>query len=399
MNVKRKILFVNSSVSGGGAGKALIYLLRALQKDHVESVVVLPADGVVGETIRNNGTAIRYLPWLPERFGKTQFSVPAYMRFKWVQSFLNIFLMPYFAWKVAKIAREENVDLICSNHQFNVPVSVAAGYFSGKKVAIYCREYPEGFKARYFFRHVAELDVVEKVFTISNVSGELYNGLDKLELLYDSYDFNDFGSHMPEPTFRKQYNIPGDKFVFGFMGRIIERKGVDFLIRAFAKMHKEHHNTHLAIVGGNDPGITYDLISQYKQLAKELGVEKDVTFTGFQKDVRAMSTDFDVCVMPSLNPEPFGLVYLESVICKIPCLVPDNSGASEAVIKSKNGVLFKAKDVDSLAQTMSKVYVDRDNVKSSVEKTFNNVKHLFDTYEQSGNITKAFVNAAGGGRS
>lgn len=396
MNVKRKILFVNSSVSGGGAGKALIYLLRALQKDQVQSFVVVPSDGVVGQLFREAGAKLDYIPTLPERFGKTQFQMPSIIRWQWLQSFINILMMPYFAWKVAKVAKKQQVDLICSNHQILVPICVMAGYFSGIPVAIYSREYLEEFKAKFFFKWVASLRVVKKVFSVSKVSGELYNGMDKLQLLYDCYDFNDFGGALPQANFRAQYNIPKDMFVYGFMGRIIERKGVDFLIRAFAQVHQRHPNTHLAIIGGNDPGLPYNLVDRYKQLAFELGVEKSVTFTGFVKDVRTMTSDFDVCVMPSLNPEPFGLVYLEAVICKVPCIVPDNSGAAEVVINGQNGKLFKAKNVDSLEQAMSDSYVEREKRKSITDYAYDNIKALFDTHEQSSNITNAFLKAANG---
>lgn len=393
MHVKTKILFVNSSVSGGGAGRALVYLVRALKRENIESIVALPFDGVMGEHLKNAGASFRYIPSLPERFGKTQFTLPSFIRFGWVQKIINVLLMPYFAVRVAYIARKEKVDLICSNHQFHVPICAMAGYISRIPVAIYSREYLQESNAKIIFRNLASMNVVKRVFTISHVAGKIYQGMDKLELLHDSYDFNEFEQEFPEPHFRKDFNVSPDAFVFGFLGRIIERKGVDLLIKAFQIVQRKYPETILAIVGGNDPGLSYDLIGRYKKLVDVLNIGEHVRFTGFQKDIRKMAKDFDVCVMPSLDPEPFGLVYLESVICKVPCLVPDNSGAAEVVTHGKNGNVFKAKDVNSLAAAMCEMYEQRDQLKMISEQAYNSVKNMFDTSSQYQKISDAFRSA------
>lgn len=392
MNVKRKILIVNSSISGGGAGKALIYLLRSMDPKQIEAHVVIPSDGVIGEEIKKMNVPVHYFSMLPERFGKTQYEIPEIFRKKWIQRMLNVVLMPYFAYRIAKLAKKLDVDAICSNHQYHIPICVGAGYLSGKSVIIYSRDYVEGFWAKLCFRILAKAGPVKKIFAISKMAGKLYANMPKLTVLSDCYDFDQFGEITLKPLLRKEFGISNEKFVFGYMGRIVERKGVDFLIRAFANIHKEFPDTHLAIVGGNDPGLSFDLIARYRALAKQLGIAQAVTFTGFQKDVRCMVYDFDMFVMPSLNPEPFGLVYLEAVICKIPCIIPDNSGAAEAVSHGKHGYVFKAMDQKSLEQTMIESMQNQTQHDSIIKEAYSNAKSLFDVRERSHGITQNFLN-------
>ncbi|MEZ4846489.1 MAG: glycosyltransferase family 4 protein [Bdellovibrionota bacterium] len=393
MNVKRKILIVNSSISGGGAGKALIYLLRCLDQKHVQTHVMIPSDGVIGEEIKKMNVPIHYFKMLPERFSKTQYEIPKLLRKKWIQRALNVVLMPYFAYRIAKLAKQIDADAICSNHQYHIPICVGAGYLSGKSVIIYSRDYVEGFWPKLCFRTLAKFKRVKKIFSISKVAGELYADLPKLTILQDCYDFESFGQASAVPQLRKEFDIPQDRFVFGYIGRIVQRKGVDFLIRAFANVHKQFPNTHLAIVGGNDPGLTVDLIQQYKDLASHLGIAAHVTFTGFQQDVRGMTYDFDTFVMPSLNPEPFGLVYLEAVICKVPCIVPDNSGAAEVVTHGKHGYIFKGMDQQSLEKTMIEVMNHQAQFDSIIQEAYSNAKARFDVKDRSQGVTRDFSSA------
>lgn len=384
---------MNSSISGGGAGKALIYLLRSMDQTLVQAHVMIPADGVIGDEIKAMGIPVHYFRMLPERFGKTQYTIPSIFRKKWIQRTLNVALMPYFAYRIAKLAKKLDVDAICSNHQYHIPICVGAGYLSGKSVIIYSRDYVEDFWPKLCFKILAKASPVKKIFAISKVAGQLYQGMPKLTVLSDCYDFEKFGEGSVDHQLRKQFEIPPDRFVFGYIGRIVQRKGVDFLIKSFSNVHKQFPETHLAIVGGNDPGLSFDLIGQYQELARELGVEKFVTFTGFQKDVRGMTYDFDVFVMPSLNPEPFGLVYLEAVICKIPCIIPDNSGAAEAVTHGKHGFIFKAMDQKSLEQTMIESMQKITQFDSISRDAYDNARDLFDVKVRSANITQSFFNS------
>ena len=391
MNVKKKILFVNSSISGGGAGKALIYLLQAIDKNRIEPVVILPSDGVIGEKILEMNIRVIYIPWLPERFGRTQFQLPYPFHQKWIQKLFNVLLMPFFGFRLAGIAKRENADAICSNHQYHVPICTFAGFLSGKPVIMYLREYLEGFWSKIGFRAMAKTSSIKKIFSVSRKSAEPFSDFSKLEVLYDCYDFETFGQTSTNPILRSMYKISSDTFVVGFIGRIIERKGVDLLIKAFENVLHRYPNSYLVIVGGNDSSLTIDLIETYKKLSVKLGIEKHVTFTGFQSDVRPMIRDFNLSVMPSLNPEPFGLVHLEAIIHKIPSLVPSNSGAAEVVENGKDGFIFEAKNIQSLSNMICEIIVLKKNMPDIVSGAFQRAKKKFDVHERSKQVTEAFL--------
>lgn len=106
------------------------------------------------------------------------------------------------------------------------------------------------------------------------------------------------------------------------VSRLIERKGLDILIRALPEILK-HRHVSLRIVGGGN------LKDQLRSLAADLGVADAVTLTGYVPHERLpeIYNDADLFVLPS-HAEGMSNALLEAMACGLPVIATDTGGSS-----------------------------------------------------------------------
>ncbi|GAF94131.1 unnamed protein product, partial [marine sediment metagenome] len=93
-----------------------------------------------------------------------------------------------------------------------------------------------------------------------------------IEVIPMGVDFNVFDKNKKNYTIRKKFNIK-DKFIL-FVGRLAEKKGVKYLIRAIPNVLKRFPDAKLLIVGDGPEK------NNVKKLISELGINKNVIFAG-----------------------------------------------------------------------------------------------------------------------
>jgi len=129
-----------------------------------------------------------------------------------------------------------------------------------------------------------------------------------------------------------------------FVGRLHERKGLDRLLKAFKRVHKEDPAARLLIAGKGEGE------KEYRALAKELGLGPSVEFLGHvpDADLPALYSSASLFVMPSYY-EGFGLVLLEAMASGLPVLAFDTGVVPEVIENGRNGYVV---DETSLANRM-----------------------------------------------
>lgn len=184
---------------------------------------------------------------------------------------------------------------------------------------------------------------------------------------------------------KKKQKKDGKKVIL-FVGRLIKRKGVDFLVNAFSKIKDK--KSELIIVGGEDfyelgeKSISKDLKKQIKEnnlqrRVKMLGhVKKDELHKYFQMA--------DLFVMPSITKkisEPWGLTLNEAMEFALPVIATDAVGAAYDLIEDgKNGYMIKEKDVEELKKAIEKIIEKNKNNKMG-KKSEQIIRNKF-TYEK-----------------
>ncbi len=135
-----------------------------------------------------------------------------------------------------------------------------------------------------------------------------------------------------------------DPVIFGFFGPVQPYKGVHVLIDAFNRLPQNSARLLIFGTGGSD------YVSRLMRQAKS-GVE----FRGAFDDLGRMLTEFDVAVVPPIWEDNSPLVVLEALSAKKPVIGANIGGIPDFVQDNVNGLLFKPKDAEDLAEKMKKI--------------------------------------------
>lgn len=129
-----------------------------------------------------------------------------------------------------------------------------------------------------------------------------------------------------------------------FVGSLITRKGVNFLIMAMSTILETYPNYQLVIVGDGP------LRNELERLVSKLNLTNNVEFVGdlSPKDVRVLMQKSQVFVLPSIE-EGQGVVILEALACGLPCVGSAVGGIPEMIRPDLTGVLVPPGDAVSIA--------------------------------------------------
>lgn len=151
---------------------------------------------------------------------------------------------------------------------------------------------------------------------------------------------------------RAEFAIAPGAFVIALIGRIHFWKGQDFLLRAAGILRQQGLNAfRVLIVGDVFPGYEEHL-RDLKNQVRQAGLVDQVTFTGYRHDVAGILAAADVVVVPSVQPEPFGLVTLEAMTCGVPVVATRLGASPELVADGETGYLVSASDPAEMAQRL-----------------------------------------------
>jgi glycosyltransferase involved in cell wall biosynthesis len=152
--------------------------------------------------------------------------------------------------------------------------------------------------------------------------------------------------------FRDKYRLASDDIVIGTIGSFNAAKDTATLIRAVAKMVKKWPKIKLVLVGRGP--LKFKLMG----LAKKLGLEERVVFTGALENVLPALGSFKVFVLPSLS-EAFGITLLEAMKVGVPIVATKVGGIPEIITHNHNGLLVEPKDPKKLAGVLMKLLNDK----------------------------------------
>ncbi len=168
-------------------------------------------------------------------------------------------------------------------------------------------------------------------------------GLDKNKLIYLDYGFD-------LKRLQNRKRVANESFTFGYIGTHIPAKGIQLLIKAFGKLNGDVRLR----IWGRDRGENTKALKTIAASLSE-GVVQNIEWLPEYTNQNIVSDVFDhvdVIVVPSIWYENSPLVIHEALQVGVPVITADIGGMSEYVKHEVNGLLFKHRDVDSLAQAM-----------------------------------------------
>ena len=147
---------------------------------------------------------------------------------------------------------------------------------------------------------------------------------------------------------REELKLPPNAFIFGYMCRLIEQKGIRYGLEAFAQIAPHYPHAYTVIAGKGA------LMPSLQAQVADLGLAERVHFLGWRTEPTATLAGYDVLMMPSLW-EGFGLVMLEAMANGLPIIGSAVSAIPEVVAHGESGLLVPPRDVDQLAQAMRRL--------------------------------------------
>jgi glycosyltransferase involved in cell wall biosynthesis len=153
-------------------------------------------------------------------------------------------------------------------------------------------------------------------------------------------------------------DIRGRKLILS-VSRLVERKGLEFLIRAAPRIILNVPDAHFLIIGSGPQA------DDLKQLVTALGLDKSISFPGevasdqLVRFYQAADVFALPCrTMPNGDTEGFGLVFLEANACGCPVVAGAAGGTVEAVINNETGLLVDGTSPNEIASAIVKILRD-----------------------------------------
>jgi glycosyltransferase involved in cell wall biosynthesis len=146
-----------------------------------------------------------------------------------------------------------------------------------------------------------------------------------IEILPNGIDTTQIENTPESGIFRQKYNIPPERKLILFLGRINKVKGVDMLVKAFAQL--EDLGAQLAIVGPDDGGLV-----EVNSLIQQFNLSDRVVLPGMVTDAEKLAAfhDCDLFVLPS-RYDAFPTTIMEACLAGDPMVITDCCDSADLV--------------------------------------------------------------------
>ena len=197
--------------------------------------------------------------------------------------------------------------------------------------------------------HIKQGAATEKVFIAPNiVNNEMF--------IQKSSKFK-----KEKERFKQELNIQNEKIIL-FVGQLIKRKGVEYLIKAYKSLKDEYNAVCLVIIGD---GV---LKKELEEICIKEDI-KDVHFTGWVPEEQKIIyySIAELFVLPTLE-DLCPLVINEAMACGLPVISTKAAGcAVDMILPGKNGFVVDAADEKQLYSAMEKIILDDEFAKKKGE--------------------------------
>ena len=353
-----RVLFVTACTGKGGAGNSLALLCQYLDRSVVEPVVVMPNEGIIGEKLRRLQVETILAPRLRERTYELRFRTNNVLT-RALSLAWNLWDSVLFVFQLARLARRADADLIYGNHMQVKIMSVLAGVLAGVPVVLHTRTIYANALERGLYVSFARAAHVKRIVAVSRAAGGNFRDVpEKVRVVYNGVALDEMPDPATRGTLRDGWGIPRDAKVVGFVGRLVNWKGIDVFMDAAQALAANHPDLRFVLVGDTPVGSTHRSLDDFQALARERGLGDRMVFTGFRKDAAACTQEFDVLVVPSIFPDPCPRVVLESLAVGTPVVGSASGGIAETVHDGVTGFLAAPGDAADVADKVDRILRD-----------------------------------------
>ncbi len=340
----KRIAFLAHTLDGGGAERVVSNLSCNLSDEYEMYVMLLDPDRVV---YPYKGSMINVNPWSDGSMPIGRYNPMPYNMLEFIQ----------ILYRVRREVMRNNIDLVISF--LEVPNFLNMIGLGGHKRIVSVRNYMTGKKkdvlgnfgirmTHMFTERSVAVSKVVKLDLVDNFGGD--EG--RMEVIYNPVDIEEIRSLAQQPIEDEHRHIFEGPVIVN-MARLAPSKGQKHLVRMLPAVKESVPDARLLLIGEGPSG------EELRRLARELGVEDDVFFIGFQRNPFRYIAMSSVFVLSSYF-EGFPNALVEAMACGVPAvstdcrsgpreiLSPDSDPRSitEEVERCPHGILVPAWDVD-----------------------------------------------------
>ncbi len=200
---------------------------------------------------------------------------------------------------------------------------------------------------------------------------------DKFHVAPMGIDTQRFEPSAADPSLRTSLNINGPFLLF--VGRLVEKKGITYVLQAMPKILESFPETKLLIVGSGP------LENELKQEVQDLQLAENVIFYGTveHSDLPSYFAEADIFIGPSIvtdsgDKEGFGLVFAEAAATETLVVTSDFEAMQDIIIDGETGLTVPQKDADAIAEVITKSLANPESVAAIPKKGRQHVVDNFD---------------------
>lgn len=167
---------------------------------------------------------------------------------------------------------------------------------------------------------------------------------EKTQVIYNGLNLDIQITPQQQNALRQELNIQPDEIILAAIARIDPKKDLETMLQAFAIVYQQNKKTRLLIAGGGFP----DYQKKLNQMAKELGIQNNVTFLGFRTDPQVILSICHLSLLSSLT-EGLPNAILESMALGKPVVATEVGGVPELITDGEHGYLVPKGDYEQFA--------------------------------------------------
>ena len=244
----------------------------------------------------------------------------------------------------------------------------------------------------------------DRVLTVSDgVAQIMFSKSDRVRrkviTCYDWIDMEKVGQNHTGSDIRKEFHVPEKAPLVGCVGRLEHWKGQKVFVKAAAIVLEKAPRTRFLIVGGGVSGrgrSSYG--NELKNLARQLGIEDQITFTGHRSDVGNIMKSLDVFVHSSITPDPLPGVVMEAMYCRTPVVGADAGGVPEEVEDLKTGLLYQPGNHQQMAQNILRLLDNPDQASAMGLAGKDRVLRIFEKQSLCRKIENVYIQTLSAGK-
>ncbi len=341
---KIKVLFFISSLAGGGAERVMVDVLRQIDKERIEPVLVLlhPSER---SPYRDYFPGEVKVIVVKRKMDNLPAKISQFIRF-------------------AQVVRKEKPHVLLSMLTHNNIMAIAAGMILRIKVIVSehvtlgeimktgqgrrMLGFPMAFLVKVLYRFAGKVVAVSEGVR-TDLMESFHIPASRIRVIYNPVDVHRItglsGAPLEHPFFEGR--VP----LVIAVGRLVRAKGFDILLKAFSRVI-QRMNARLIVVGDGPER------EPLERLAKDLMMEGNVSFTGFQSNPYAYVSRADVLVLSS-RVEGLPMVILEAMACGTAVLSSGcKSGPSEILQNGRCGLLVPVENEIALSEGIGRLLKD-----------------------------------------